>query len=117
MLPREARLPGSAVRRVFAEGTRWHGEGVVLVWRPDGGRRGPRWAVVAARQLRTKPLRHRAKRRVRHALREHWPRSAGWDGVWIARPKALVLPYRQLRDEVGKLVEMVEAILGDEEER
>lgn len=72
--------------------------------RRDGG--PSLFAIVAARQLGSRPARNRARRRVAHALREMIDDVApGLDIVLIARPDAAATPFSSLKEDVrGALV-------------
>lgn len=59
------------------------------------------FAIVAARQLGSRPARNRARRRVAHALRELIGAvSPGLDIVLIARPEAAATPFPLLKQAI-----------------
>ena len=81
-------------RRVLDTGRRRRIGGVTVVTAP-GATGATRVGLIAGRRVGSATRRNRAKRRLRHALREV-PPPPGTDNVVIASPEVVTAPYEEI---------------------
>ncbi len=87
---------------MYREGRRYAGNLVVVYFRPMDAPR--RVGFTAGRRLGTAVARNRAKRRIRAAFRRLEGRlCAQGDVVVVARPQAVVAPFREILAELHAL--------------
>jgi len=65
-----------------------------------------RFGVTTTRSISSAVARNKAKRRLRESLRPELDRiEAGWDCVWVARPKLVDAPWTEIRSAVEGLLD------------
>lgn len=88
--------------RVYDEGSSWASELVVMKALPNQRERS-RYGFSVSRRLGGAVVRNRVKRRLREILRS-MPLEAGWDIIFIARPKAAAADFASLEKAVRGLL-------------
>jgi ribonuclease P protein component len=88
--------------RVYDKGSSWASELVVMKALPNQLAR-TRYGFSVSRRLGGAVVRNRVKRRLREILRS-LPLEAGWDIIFIARPKAAAASFANLEKAVRGLL-------------
>ena len=99
--------------RVYDKGSSWASELVVMKALPNRLSLS-RYGFSVSRRLGGAVIRNRVKRRLREILRS-LPLEAGWDIIFIARPKAAAASFADLKKRVRGLLSRARILAGEYE--
>lgn len=100
-------------QRIYKEGRSFANRAAVLYVLP-GGEGASRAGFAAGRKLGGAVIRNRVRRRLREAVRLLWARvKPGAVTVFIARPPAKDMPFKELSTRVAELIQRAGLLLPE----
>mgnify|MGYP005839157797 CR=1 FL=1 len=106
MLPKKNRLNKKEVESVFRKGKKITGNFLILKLKKEEKKTFSSFSVIVPVRISKKSTeRNKIKRKIREVLRKKLPKiKIGFSGIFIALPNVVDKNFKEIEDEINKLI-------------